>query len=130
MAGEYINPAVDDTDGDPSAIEDAMVTHLQARIAGLGGAGRHPERYILEAVAIEQSETRDAANGRGQTFEKIARWLGEKAFELAPLDPIAATAPRPSPPSTTPGTRSRRGWRSPSPAWPVSGSASRSSMTS
>jgi hypothetical protein len=92
MAGEYLNPAVDDTDGDPSAIEDAMVTHLQTRIAGWEAQDGTPERYILEAVSIEQAETRDAANGRGQTYEKIARWFGETAFELAPLDPAAATA--------------------------------------
>lgn len=94
MAGEYVNPAVNDTaDGDSTALEDRMVGRLQTRIPGWEAQDGTPERYLLESLSIELAEAVANANGRGQTFERITRWLGVNLFELPALDPVAATAP-------------------------------------
>jgi len=93
---DYIAPVIDDADDDPQAILAQMVALLQERVAALTGQtlilpDGSPWLLTLEAAAIEHAETRRAATGAGQTYDRIARWLGRTAFLIAPRDPVAAT---------------------------------------
>jgi hypothetical protein len=88
---DYISPYSDGAEDDPFAIAENIRARLAQVIPGWELWPASPEDYFIEAVAIEHAETRRAASAEGQTFEKIARWLGQFVFGFLPSDPAEAS---------------------------------------
>lgn len=87
---DYINPQVDDSADDPAAIAEDMRDYMSTRIPGWSAWPASPENYLIEAIALEHSETRRAASGVGQTFERIARSFGVSVFGFPEIVPTPA----------------------------------------
>lgn len=87
---DYIEPQIDDAADDPAAIADDMRDYLASRIIGWSVWASSPENYIIEAAAQEHAQTRRAATGAGQTFDRIARMFGVRTFQFPARDSTPA----------------------------------------
>jgi hypothetical protein len=86
---DYVSAYVDDDDDDPAAIQAQIEDRMATLIPGLVFRSASPMRYLIEALAQEVAETRRAATGEGQTFDRIAQFLAEETFGL----PVQAAVP-------------------------------------
>jgi hypothetical protein len=88
---DYIAAFIDDDDDDPAAIQAQIEDRMATLIPGLVFRPSSPMRYLIESVAQEVSETRRAATGEGQTFDRIAMFLAEETFGIPPQAPVPAS---------------------------------------
>lgn len=88
---DYIRPIIDEADDDPAAIQQAMEDRLATLLPGWQARAASPMRYLLEAASHEIAETRRAATGEGQTFDAIAKFIGEETFAIEPEAAVPAT---------------------------------------
>src|SRR3954462_3103331 len=68
-----------------------MQERMAALISGWTAYPGTPETAIIEAAALEHAETRRAATGEGQTFDRIARRFGPSLFGVLAHDATAAS---------------------------------------
>lgn len=89
---EYLRPEIDEADTDQASIQAEMEARFIELVPDYEFNNLDGLRYVFEVDAGEHAETRLAAVGEGQTFDRLARLFGRGVYQVEPRDPSSATA--------------------------------------